>query len=382
LTPSARLSHYWNSSQKKPTTVPEGWTSGLAQYAFHISKKLRFDEELSEDYFNQPCFKVYPRGEKVAMTPFEYSFQIIADIHCKSNALHLSRDKTYKKIKGLSSTIPKEVIAAFLQCCPHPTCVERREKGTQHSADVAAVKKRKAESGPSIHEQPKRKRIRLQSQEQEQQPHFPAQIGQSNNERYQLQQLQQQPLPNLPMGQHNNGHVLGAPDMRETFGQMQQNEEYQPQQHQQPFFLNAADVQYYNNGNGFQQQYPPIPEVHYNNGDNFAVLQQPLNFQMEQDNNAYPPQPSLLGAPGYERYTYRSQPQQQQQQQQQQFENIDPALLNNTDPTFREDHSSNNQEQPQEAATTGDVPMDENDNGDEDFLMDLDFEKVLAALRR
>jgi hypothetical protein len=372
LTPSARLAHYWTSNKSlsngvPPTDVPEGWTSGLAQYVFHIKNKLYFDhdDKLSMDYFGHLCHQIYSSGEKNSppMTPFEYSFQIIADFHCESDAIHLSRDKTYDQVKKFSSTITKEVVACFIQCCPHPTCAGRRVRGTQHSADYAAAKKRKAESGPSTNGSPKRKRTRPQPQEQdqqqEQQPYFPnVQMGQLDDEEYQPKQ-------------HVNVPTLPSDIWSQLYDVQQRDEGYQPQQHQQPYFPNVPDAQ---------------NDI---NDDDFAAPQQSANVQMEQVDNGYPLQPSLIGQLGYEGYTESIHSQQQPANiQAGQNNNINPALSrhnsaddqNNTiiDPALTEHNSPDYQEQPQEAATTANIPVDQNDNGEEGFEF-FDFDGAAEA---
>jgi hypothetical protein len=52
---------------------------------------------------------------------------------------------------------------------------------------------------------------------------------------------------------------------------------------------------------------------------------------------------------------------------------MDLASLKNTSPTPQEDENSNNQEPPQEAATTRDILEARNSNRGEWFLLDNDF---------
>jgi hypothetical protein len=362
-----RLWHYYQFKMQYVTGVPVGWTSDLAQYSYYVKKGLHIDSEETYDYFGVLRRQIYSitnkKGEKekneVPMLPFEYSYQIIANCHVEINPqgeyIHLSRDKTYDKVSKITSTITKAVINSFIQYCPHTACAGRRVRGTQHSADCAAAKKRKAEAGPNTNGPPKRKRTRQQSQEQEQQPPFPiVQMGQFNNEGYQPPQLQQPPFPIGQMRQFNNGHLFGPPDIRGIFGQIfdvqQDNEGYQPQQHQQP-------------------DPPKVPEVQNDINDyDFTVPQQPATVQMEQVNNGYPFQPTLIGQWGYEEYTRQ---QQLANAQTGQNDTIDPALLEYSSPYY--------QEQPQEAAATGNAPVDQNDNGEEWFGGLFNFEAGAEA---
>lgn len=381
-----RLMHYLLSEQNA-TDLPVGWTSDLAQYNWYLKTGLHIDDEATNDWFGvlrRHIYSITNKGGKkekneAPMLPFEYSFQIIASCHVELNRqgeyTHLSRDKTYDKVSKITSTITKAVINGFIQHCPHATCAGRRVKGKQHSTDVAAAKKRKAESGASTDRPPKRGRTRPQSQEQEQQPPFPnVQIGHSNNEGYLPPQLQQPPSPNVQMQQFNNDHLFRSSQLHDIWSQIydsqQCNEGYQPQQHQQPYFPNVPDVQ---------------NDI---NDDDFADPQQPANVQMEQVNNGYPLQPSLIGQPGYEGYTESIRSEQQLANVQTGKNNtIDPVLLqldsaddqnNKIDPTLSEYNSPDYQEQPQEAAATGNIPVDQNDNGEEGFEF-FDFDGAAEA---
>jgi hypothetical protein len=359
-----RLTHYLQSKRPDATDVPVGWTSDLAQYNWYLKTGLYIDDEATGDWLGVPRHHIYSitnkdgkrKKNEAPMLPFEYSFQIIASCHVELNRqgeyTHLSRDKTYDKVSKITSTITKAVINGFIQHCPHATCAGRRVKGKQHSTDVAAAKKRKAESGPSTDRPPKRGRTRPQSQ-QEHQP----------------------PFPNVQMGQFNNDHLFRSSQLSDIWSQIydsqQRNEGYQPQQHQQPYFPNVSDVQ---------------NDI---NDDNFAAPQQPANVQMEQVNNGYPLQPSLIGQPGYEGYTGSIRSEQQLANVQTGDNNtIDPALLglnsaddqnNKIDPALSEHNSPNYQEQPQEPAATGNVPADQNDNREEGFGFFFDFDPTAEA---
>jgi hypothetical protein len=189
-------------------------------------------------------------------------------------------------------------------------------------------------------------------------------MGQLHDEEYQPEQ-------------HVNVPMLPSDIWSRLYDVQQRNEGYQPQQHQQPYF-------------------PNVPNVQNDINDNdFADPQQSANVQMERANNGYPLQPSLIGQLGYEGYTESIRSQQQPANVQASQNNninpalsrhnsaddqnntvIDPALLrygsaddqnNNIDPALSEHNSPDYQEQPQDAATTGNIPVDQNDNGEEGF---------------
>jgi hypothetical protein len=435
----ARLDHYRNSkllnNPKEIHTVPEGWPGGqekgLAQYRHFIKNKLYLDDTAKIGYFEWLEQQIYSTTNgkepsiKVPMTPIEFSYSIIADCHIERDASnkpikpikHFGRDVTFDKVKKLSSTIPKAVVAGFITACPGCSGTFENQRGN--------TTKRKAES-ESAPQPAKRKRAQRQAnniQPQDQKPQqfnnevdqnvpFPQQtlaklqMGQINNEPH----IDPQQFTNVPPGQNDNGETSFPDHINPALIMYQNNngegsftDTVDPVLAGMSLFTDEElplvpspnlTTDQTNNGAPYPQQAPDFPMDQINNGPWYDPQQAPY-VPMDQINNIlwygqqqapYVPVDQISNGFWYGQQQAPYFPMGQINNGEVDF--TQPSNLNNIDPTL-ENHSSDNSEQTRVADPSGKAPMDQNDNGEaglgstltEFSLPDEVFDEVLASVR-
>jgi len=134
-------------SIKKPSSwpgKPEAWKNHVkSNYASSgdLSKGYSFCKMVLEG--PRVMHQMKPPKQNETHTPLEDSFNIISAAHFDGTIVrkdgqhdtrHLGRDATFKKIKEVSDSIPKKWVTAYLQNCPHPTCLSNRAKGEETKA--------------------------------------------------------------------------------------------------------------------------------------------------------------------------------------------------------------------------------------------------------